>query len=390
MNILVVDDARDMRLIIEHYLLKLNHTVDIAVDGEDAWEKLLHNDYQVVISDWVMPKVNGLQLCQKIRNHSFNRYIYFILLTGMSGKLNLMSGIKAGADDFVNKPVDEDELDVRLRSAKRVLELEHSLEAKNIALEKAHNHIKQDLINAEVTQMGMLPDPIDNEHLTSSWYFKPAIFVGGDTFNYYSPSPDFLVFFSIDISGHGISSAMLSMSLQSTLALKRSLYGGRITRENIENLPSVFANNLNEMIIESDSAHYLTMIFGIIDYKKKDIHFVQAGHPHPLWHDHSQDTIKPIDQNGFPIGLIEKAEYETQHLSYGSGDKFIIYSDGISEIKSSLSGEQLVSENLYKHFDDIKSLTSTEMIEVISEKWTTKDQLEQLPDDLSILIFEFK
>ncbi len=390
MKILVVDDARDMRMVTEHLLKKLGHEVSTAVDGEDAWAKLQEAEYQVVISDWVMPNLDGIELCKRVRNAPFERYIYFILLTGMSGKKNFINGIEAGADEFATKPADIGELEVRLRSAQRVLELEDTLAQKNKALQKAHNRIQQDLVNAENTQLSLLPEFLDTEHIRSSWLYKPAIYVGGDTFNYFAPSADILVFFSIDISGHGISSAMLSMSLQSSLAFKRGLYGSPISAEYIADMPSIFAGNLNKMLLGGSTDHYLTMIFGIIDFKEKELHYVQAGHPHPIWFDKATNTLESIPINGFPIGLYEGAVYETQHRSFSHGDKFIVYSDGISENESALGGGLLDMENLYQHFAEIKQSSAEEMIGEISTNWLTKEQMKSLPDDLSVLIFEFK
>jgi LmbE family N-acetylglucosaminyl deacetylase/ActR/RegA family two-component response regulator len=127
MNILVVDDARDMRLTFKKLLENLGHEVDIAVDGEEAWHKLQESNYQVILCDWLMPELDGLALCERIRSSSFQHYIYFILLTSMTGKQNMISGIEAGVDDFVTKPIDIHELESRLKSAKRVLKLEETL-----------------------------------------------------------------------------------------------------------------------------------------------------------------------------------------------------------------------------------------------------------------------
>ena len=390
MNILVVDDSSEIRLIIKHYLLKIKHTVDLAVDGLDAWEKLKTNDYHVIICDWKMPKLNGLELCEKIRNHNFDHYLYFILLTGMSGKHNALDAIKSGIDDFVNKPIDSDELEIRLRSATRVLELESSLESKNKVLKKINDQLETDLINATETQLSLLPPYLKDEHIHSAWFYQPAVFVGGDTFNYFSPSPDFLVFFNLDVSGHGISSAMLSMFLQSTLGLKRSLYGGAINRESAYNLPEVFAHNLNTMLLETSSDHYITMIFGIMDFKTKELHYVQAGHPHPLWYNKQNQELSEINVDGFPIGLISSAEYETQHINYKKGDKFIIYSDGISETSSAVNAQPFNSAVLFEHFNQIKKDSPSKMVDKIKEKWLIEKQLKSLPDDINILIFEFQ
>lgn len=390
MNILVVDDSSEIRLIIKHYLLKFKHTVDLAVDGDDAWEKIKSNEYQVIISDWKMPKLNGLALCEKIRSHQFNRYLYFILLTGMSGKGNILDAIKAGVDDFVSKPIESDELEIRLRSATRVLELESSLERKNKVLKKINDQLETDLKNATETQLSLLPSYLDTKNIKSAWFYQPAVFVGGDTFNYFSPSPDFLVFFNLDVSGHGISSAMLSMFLQSTLGLKRSLYGGGINTESAHKLPEVFAQNLNNMLLETSSDHYITMIFGIMDFNTKELHYVQAGHPHPLWYNNDNKELSEINVDGFPIGLVSSATYETQHVSYKPGDKFIVYSDGISETSSAINNKQFDSAVLFDHFNQIKKDSPTQMIEKVKDTWLTKKQLNKLPDDINILVFEFQ
>jgi len=142
MDILVVDDAPDTRLIIKSVLKKLGHNVTTAEDGEEAWKLLCSNDeFQIVISDWVMPNLDGLGLCQRIRNEPFSKYTYIILLTGMSGKTNLISGIAAGADDFATKPINSEELEVRLRSAKRILDLEKTLAFQNEELERANKKL---------------------------------------------------------------------------------------------------------------------------------------------------------------------------------------------------------------------------------------------------------
>lgn len=143
MNILVVDDATDIRLIIKSVLEKLGHVVTTAVDGQHAWEILTSdNNFQIVISDWMMPNLDGIGLCKRIREKQFANYIYIILLTGMSGKKNLISGIDAGADDFATKPINSEEFEVRLKSAQRVLNLEYSLAKQNIQLEQVNRKLK--------------------------------------------------------------------------------------------------------------------------------------------------------------------------------------------------------------------------------------------------------
>jgi sigma-B regulation protein RsbU (phosphoserine phosphatase) len=389
MNILIVDDAKDMRFIISSIVKKLGHTFTEAVDGEDAWGKLQADRFDAILCDWQMPRLDGIGLCKRIREYDFPNYIYIILLTGLSGKKNILDGINAGADGFASKPVNLDEIRIRLLAAQRVVTLENDIAEKNKALQEAHDHIEKDLKAAASTQLKSLPAPLTEGSIQTSWFYKPAIYIGGDTFDYYKTQNGCFVFYSVDISGHGISAAMLSMSLQVSLGLKRGLYGGAITRDRLEEIPALFASNLNKRLLDQGSDHYLTMLFGIVDMYTNKIYFVQAGHPHPYINKRSDNTILPLEVNGFPVGLCEGVGYETQIIQMDKGDQFIVYSDGISENQSMINNEVLEGTNLTQHFDKIKHLDGKQMNEAISTQWLSTEQIEELPDDVSFLIIEF-
>ena len=389
MNILIVDDAPDMRFILCSIVKKLGHTFAEAIDGEDAWSKLQVSQFDAILCDWQMPELDGLGLCRRIREYKFSNYIYIILLTGRSGKKNFLDGIDAGADGYASKPVDLEEMRIRLVAAQRVVALENDIAEKNKALEQAHDLIQKDLRAAAATQLQSLPQPLTEGSIKTDWFYKPAAHIGGDTFDYYKTQTGCLVFYSVDISGHGISAAMLSMSLQVSLGLKRGLYGGAVTRDRIAEIPALFASNLNKQLLKQGSDHYLTMLFGIIDLQTNEVYFVQAGHPHPYINRRSENTIFPCDVTGFPVGLVDDAEYETQMIKMNEGDQLNIYSDGISENKSMINDEILDGNNLTAHFDSIKHLNSKQMTEVIATQWLSTKQINELPDDVSFLIIEF-
>jgi len=389
MNILIVDDAKDMRFIMCSIVKRLGHNFAEAVDGEDAWSQLQASRFDAILCDWQMPELDGPGLCQRIRKFDFPNYIYIILLTGLSGKKNILDGINAGADGFASKPVDLEEIRIRLMAAQRVVTLENDIAEKNKALQMAHDHIEKDLKAAASTQLKSLPEPLTEGSIKTDWFYKPAVYIGGDTFDYYKTQTGCLVFYSVDISGHGISAAMLSMSLQVSLGLKRGLYGGGVTRDRLEEIPALFATNLNKRLLEQDSDHYLTMLFGVIDLYTNKLCFVQAGHPHPYINRRGDNSILPFEVNGFPIGLFEGAEYETQTLQMERGDQLIIYSDGISENKSMINNEVLEGDNLTLHFDSLKHLDAKQMKQAIASEWLSTEQINDLPDDVSFLIIEF-
>jgi sigma-B regulation protein RsbU (phosphoserine phosphatase) len=128
MKILVVDDDRVCRLIITKLLTDMGHECAGAADGKEAWGLLQKQYYPCVVSDWTMPEMDGLDLCRHIRKGKWGRYTYVILLTARTGKKDYKEGMEAGADDFLFKPCDENQLFMRVRVAERILGLRDHVE----------------------------------------------------------------------------------------------------------------------------------------------------------------------------------------------------------------------------------------------------------------------
>lgn len=130
--ILVVEDDPVTRRLLEKILSEAGCTeVRFAVNGREALEILKHTFYPIVITDWIMPEMDGLQLCQAIRHEDLPGYIYIIVLTVKDAKSDIVRGLEAGADEYLVKPINPSELLVRLKTAQRILGLEKSLKTTN-------------------------------------------------------------------------------------------------------------------------------------------------------------------------------------------------------------------------------------------------------------------
>lgn len=151
MKILIADDEAISRRLLQGYLSKWGHTVTVAEDGDAAWKLFNQEEFPVVISDWMMPGMDGPELVRRIRQATQSHYVYIILLTARSQKEDVVEGMEAGADDFVTKPFDRDELRVRLRAGERLMELERSLAERNRMLEGAQLALSQ---YEQLTSMG--------------------------------------------------------------------------------------------------------------------------------------------------------------------------------------------------------------------------------------------
>ncbi len=124
MKVLVVDDDGLTQSLIENALVRAGHEVELADDGQQAYEMLQHTDCRLVITDWEMPRMNGIELCQALRKSEHLAYIYIILLTSHSNSAHVVEGLSAGADDFISKPFHAEELQVRVRVGERIISME--------------------------------------------------------------------------------------------------------------------------------------------------------------------------------------------------------------------------------------------------------------------------
>jgi two-component system chemotaxis response regulator CheY len=134
MRILVVEDQKTVGMAISWTLSRLGHEPQFVASGSAAWELIEREDWRLIITDWMMPEMDGLELCRRIRASQGGSYRYVIMLTSRNERHDRLQGLTAGADDFLTKPVDEDELIIRLSIARRILNMQSELEEKNARL----------------------------------------------------------------------------------------------------------------------------------------------------------------------------------------------------------------------------------------------------------------
>jgi two-component system cell cycle response regulator len=155
LKILIAEDDAVSRTILRRAVEKLGHECLAASDGEGAWGLYKENpDIDVIISDWMMPGVDGLELCRRVRGDGREGYTYFIFLTALGDREHLLQGLEAGADDYLSKPLDRDELGMRLTSARRVTELHRRLAFQNGELEKLNRMLFEQSRQDPLTSLG--------------------------------------------------------------------------------------------------------------------------------------------------------------------------------------------------------------------------------------------
>ncbi len=163
LKVLIVDDDPDARELVEDAIRTLGHACVLARDGLEALEMHERERADVIVSDWRMPRMDGLQLCRSIRAEDpLRSYTHFIFLTGNDDKEHFVEGMRAGADDYISKPIDLDELDARLEAARRVVSLQRQLRANNSVLrrdsERAFVAARTDPLTAALNRLALAED----------------------------------------------------------------------------------------------------------------------------------------------------------------------------------------------------------------------------------------
>ncbi|MEA3274680.1 MAG: SpoIIE family protein phosphatase [Pseudomonadota bacterium] len=409
MRILVVDDSPPMRRIITTILRKAGYDVEEAEDGVEAWNLLRVNGARFVVCDWQMPRMDGLELARRIREAKFENYIYFILLTARDQKSDLVAGLDAGADDFFSKPVNKDELLVRIRAGKRILDLEHGLEERNRKLNEAHDKlqiayatIEKDLQSAATMQRALLPEPATLGAILFDWLYYPSLFVAGDMFGYYclDGNERYIGFYHLDVAGHGIPASLLSFTLNKVLLPSRGESSIVSRADDASGLgsgdgdtfvpPELVVAGLNETFQGQGSSamQYFTMVYGVIDLETRRLTFCQAGHPYPMLLKRAEGRVNPVGIAGVPVGMVPGINYESTTQDLDKGDRLFLYSDGITECEN-VKGEAFGEEQLRRLLQDGIDLPLGEVKERLGgalRAWKGDDSYK---DDVTLLALEW-
>jgi len=383
MRILVVDDTKSILLVLKTLLTKWGHDVLCADDGREAWELLQRERVSMVVSDWMMPEMDGPTLCKRIRDAAFDHYIYFILLTSRDDKSDVIEGMSFGADDFVTKPFSTAELEVRVNAGIRVITLQERLELQNQQLTETLDTVSRDLEAASRTQVSLLPKSGQNlSDLQFDWVFEPSTYVGGDVFGYFPLSQDLVAFYSIDVSGHGVPAALISVTLNKFIT-PELCRGGQGQTGKLRSPEDVVAILNDEFQNSGADTFYFTMLYGVHNARTGATCMCQAAHPHPLLL-REDGKIEQLGDGGLPVAMLEMATYDSFEVKMNPGDRLFLYSDGVTECESP-EGELFGAERFMSFLKKHRDMDNAELITKLKSELTGWSCKQSFDDDLSLL-----
>ncbi|GAA3858373.1 PP2C family protein-serine/threonine phosphatase [Celeribacter arenosi] len=399
-SVLVVDDSRAQRRILSSYLSRWGYLVHEAGSGDEALKICATENIDLVVSDWMMPGMTGLEFCEAFRNLDRTHYGYFILLTSKSDKAEVARGLDVGADDFLTKPVAGDELLARIRAGERILRVERELTEKNRLISTTlqeisdlYDSVDRDLVEARKLQQSLVRERFrDFGTAQLSLILHPCGHVGGDLVGFFPIGDDSFGVFSLDVSGHGIASALMTARLaayltgstpEQNIAIERGDDGVLVGMR-----PSLVAEKLNRLMLEEmETDLYFTMLLGHFNTASGVLDFVQCGHPHPLLQ-RADGGTDFLGAGGMPIGLFAEAQFEDIRVDLGAGDRVLFYSDGVTECPDP-EGKMLGEDGLIDQFTAISGRSGKEFLDTFLWTLASYNKDQGFDDDVSAILLEF-
>lgn len=397
---LVVDDSLVQRRILALSLQKWGFEVSEAASGEEALAICKRMSPDIVLSDWMMPGMDGLEFCRQFRQLPRQTYGYFILLTSKTEKDSVARGLDCGADDFLPKPVNTTELRARIAAGERILSMERELVEKNRLLENTlkkiqslYDAIDSDLVEARKLQQSLVRERFhDFGSARVSLLLHPSGHVGGDLVGFFSASISRVVLYALDVSGHGISSALMTARLAAYLTGSTPEHNVALERSGttISPVPPfLVADHLNSLVLsEMDTEHYFTMLLADIDLTNGAVSICQAGHPNPMVL-RADGTIEKVGKGGFPIGLVSNAVFDQFSLKLAPGDRLMLLSDGVTECPDPL-GVHFEDTGLEPMLKKLRHHSGTDLLESMVQGLIGHADSTDFPDDVSAVLFDYR
>ncbi len=374
-KILIIDDDYITQLLLERTLSTQGYDITLASDGEEGLIKAKAIRPALIICDWIMPRKDGLEVCCQIKSTAELSTTFFILLTALDSVEDRIRGLDAGADDFLCKPIEMNELTARVRAGLRLHQLSTDLQNQKRLLEI-------ELSEAAEYVSTILPEPMQHPSLNIDACFIPSRQLGGDSFDYFWLDDRHLVFYLLDVSGHGLRASLPSLAVVNLLR-SRGL-------SNVDYYqPNTVLQGLNQAFQMSDrNDKYFTIWYGVYNRKNRSLVYSSAGHPPAILLTSNNYSLEQrLKTPGVPVGMFPDIKYVNATCRIKSNSSLYVFSDGLYEIEQQSNNrwglDRLI--NLLKKYQQTPERDLERLLHYI-RTWHPNFQFE---DDLSILQIDF-
>ncbi len=387
-SVLIVDDEPLVRESMAVYLSDSGYHVLLAEDGREGLrlfrEKLPH----LVICDLRMPAVDGLDLLKIVTSESPETPV--IVVSGQGDMADVVTSLRLGACDYLFKPIVE--MEVLEHAVRRALERGHllrenlqyrqKLELANRELERSLDVLEEDQEAGRRIQLRMLPEtPLQVDNFTFSHRIVPSLYLSGDFVDYFRLGEHRMGFYLADVSGHGASSAFITVFLKTLTTRIQRHYERRKAVSSLS--PARILASINQELMAMALGKHLTMFCGVIDLQDNHLTYCVGAHfPPPILvtQDASGEQVRPLEGMGLPVGLFAEAKYEDIEMDMPERWTLVAMSDGVLEVM-----EGHLPEKEARLLELVQS--GRRSVEDLSQELSISGNVE-VPDDIAILVVE--
>ncbi|MGE0472594.1 MAG: PP2C family protein-serine/threonine phosphatase [Nitrospirales bacterium] len=382
-TILLVDDEKLVRMLAKRRLGALGHRMLEAEDGEEALLILRREPVDLVLSDWMMPNLDGLGLCDIMKADEHLRNIHFILMTALDKPKELAEGLRRGADDYLPKTASDQEIAARVTAGLRTRQLLLDLEKTNYLLSVKQAELEAELQSGADFVRSVLP-PIGEvaPGVRLDWCFLPSLKLGGDLFQVCKWGSDLVGMMILDMSGHGIGSAFRAIALSNFFQEEYV----RFRYQSVD--PGRILSKLNALFPLSDQGEYFTIWLGVYQWSTGVLRYASAGHPDGILI-RKGETGRTLGKKAWPIGFSSDETFETNEIAIQSGDRLYLFSDGIYEVMNAqheIWGQKRLGQ-LLEGLDTCSMQGSLQTVVQQSQAWQQK---MTFGDDVAVVGVEFE
>ena len=391
-NILVVDDTPANLQVLAGMLKDRGYKVRPVPGGKLALLAAGRDPPDLILLDINMPEMNGYEVCECLKADDQLRAIPVIFISALTEQLDKVKAFATGGVDYITKPFQMEELHARVETHLKLRRLQIELEETNSQLAKVNCRMSRDLKAAAKIQTSFLPREAPRvPGADFAWIYRPCDELAGDGLNVIPLGAGMVGLYILDVSGHGVASALLSVTMSRLLSPppvpSSILIRGGNARDRCEiTPPAEVAAHLNRLFPFDEATEQLTtMVYGILDATTGLFRYVSAGHPGPVHLPAGADPVI-LESEGFPLGLTDH-DYEERSVRLGPGDRLYLYSDGVPEAMDA-GGQQFGNARLLEAIGQGRTESLQESVGSLLGAMTQWHGTERPQDDISILAVE--
>jgi phosphoserine phosphatase RsbU/P len=385
-KILIADDDVIPRWFLQTALVKAGHEVVVAHNGAEAWQLLQQAEApRLAILDWLMPGLDGVDVCRKVRQWDHAPYVYLILLTSKDRQEDIIAGLEAGADDYLTKPFDPQELEARLRAGERILDLQAALLTSLEQLAQAHQREVE--IGARIQQtllLGQPPEDLAGARIAALTI--PAHPVDGDFYDFFQYNAQCLDIVVGDVMGKGVPAALLGAAIKSAplRALSRLLTASpKNALPEPEEIVELVHRDITRQFISLNV--FATLCYARFDLEQGRLVLVDCGHTKPIYFQRQTGICELLQGDNMPLGFSERESYRQVVFPLAAGDMVVLYSDGVTEARNA-AGAFFGVDRLMEIIQAQNHLEPQPLIDAICRAVSTFTGTETWADDLTCVV----